>query len=174
MTNQPVLEVDNLKTYFYLEDDKIAKAVDDVSFKIYPGETVAFVGESGSGKSMTGLSVMRLVKKPGKIVEGSITLNQQDLLALNDREMTSIRGNDIAMIFQEPMTALNPVFTIGNQITEVLRKHKKMSKKDAHEEAIESIKFCRNSSARRDHERISTSAIRRNAATCHDCDGYFL
>lgn len=137
MTNQPVLEVDNLKTYFYLEDEKIAKAVDDVSFKIYPGETVALVGESGSGKSMTGLSVMRLVKEPGKIVDGSITLNQQDLLALHDREVTSIRGNDIAMIFQEPMTALNPVFTIGNQITEVLRKHKKMSKQAARKKAIE-------------------------------------
>src|SRR5690625_3613455 len=80
---------------------------------------------------------MRLVKEPGKIVDGSITLNQQDLLAVRDREVTSIRGNDIAMIFQEPMTALNPVFTIGNQITEVLRKHKKMSKQAAREKAIE-------------------------------------
>lgn len=137
MTNQPVLQVDNLKTYFYLEDDKIAKAVDDVSFRIYPGETVALVGESGSGKSMTGLSVMRLVREPGKIVDGSITLDEEDLLALKDREITSIRGNDIAMIFQEPMTALNPVFTIGNQITEVLRKHKKMSKQAARKKAIE-------------------------------------
>src|SRR5699024_538939 len=123
--------------YFYLEDDKIAKAVDDVSFRIYPGETVALVGESGSGKSMTGLSVMRLVREPGKIVDGSITLDEEDLLAPKDREITSIRGNDIAMIFQEPMTALNPVFTIGNQITLVLRKHKKMSKQAARKKAIE-------------------------------------
>jgi len=141
LTNQPVLEVDKLKTYFYLEDDKVAKAVDDVSFSIYPGETVALVGESGSGKSMTGLSVMRLVRDPGKIVDGSITLNQQDILAMRDREIISIRGNEVAMIFQEPMTALNPVFTIGNQITEVLRKHKKMSKKNAQLRAEELLQM---------------------------------
>ncbi len=137
LPNQPVLEVEKLKTYFYLENEKVAKAVDDVSFSIYPGETVALVGESGSGKSMTGLSLMRLVREPGKIVDGSITLNQKDLLALHNREITSVRGNEIAMIFQEPMTALNPVFTIGNQITEVLRKHKKMSKQVAKKKAIE-------------------------------------
>jgi len=134
---QPVLQVEKLKTYFYLEDDKVAKAVDGISFTIYPGETVALVGESGSGKSMTGLSVMRLVREPGEIVDGSITLNELDLLALHDREITEIRGNEIAMIFQEPMTALNPVFTIGNQITEVLRKHKKMSKQAARKQALE-------------------------------------
>lgn len=141
MTNQPVLQVDNLKTYFYLEDDRVAKAVDDVSFTIYPGETVALVGESGSGKSMTGLSVMRLIAQPGKIVDGSITMNNLDLLSLRDREIISIRGNDIAMIFQEPMTALNPVFTIGNQITEVLRKHKKLSKQAARQKAIDLLKM---------------------------------
>lgn len=141
MTNQPVLQVDNLKTYFYLEDDRVAKAVDDVSFTIYPGETVALVGESGSGKSMTGLSVMRLIAQPGKIVDGSITMNNLDLLSLRDREIISIRGNDIAMIFQEPMTALNPVFTIGNQITEVVRKHKKLSKQAARQKAIDLLKM---------------------------------
>src|SRR5690625_4722818 len=127
----PVLQVDKLKTYFYLEDEKVAKAVDDISFAIYPGETVALVGESGSGKSMTGLSVMRLITPPGEIVNGSIKMNDTDILALRNRDITQVRGNDIAMIFQEPMTALNPVFTIGNQITEVLRKHKKMSKEAA-------------------------------------------
>lgn len=141
MTNQPVLQVDNLKTYFYLEDDRVAKAVDDVSFTIYPGETVALVGESGSGKSMTGLSVMRLIAQPGKIVDGSITMNNLDLLSLRDREIISIRGNDIAMIFQEPMTALNPVFTIGSQITEVVRKHKKLSKQAARQKAIDLLKM---------------------------------
>ncbi|MFD2130358.1 ABC transporter ATP-binding protein [Pseudogracilibacillus auburnensis] len=141
MTNQPVLQVDNLKTYFYLEDDRVARAVDDVSFTIYPGETVALVGESGSGKSMTGLSVMRLIAQPGKIVDGSITMNNLDLLSLRDREIISIRGNDIAMIFQEPMTALNPVFTIGNQITEVVRKHKKLSKQAARQKAIDLLKM---------------------------------
>lgn len=137
LTNQPILKVDKLKTYFYLEDDKVAKAVDDVSFSIFPGETVAIVGESGSGKSMTALSVMRLIAKPGKIVDGTIVMNNQELLTLRNRQMASIRGKDMAMIFQEPMTALNPVFTIGNQISEVLIKHKKISKQAARKQAVE-------------------------------------
>lgn len=140
MTKKPVLKVDNLKTYFYLDDDRVAKAVDGVSFTIYPGETVALVGESGSGKSMTGLSIMQLINKPGKIVDGSITLNDTDILSLSNRQMTNVRGNEVAMIFQEPMTALNPVFTIGFQISEVLIKHKKLSKKQAHEESINLLK----------------------------------
>lgn len=137
VSTKPVLEVKDLKTYFYLEDDRVAKAVDGVSLKIYPGETVALVGESGSGKSMTGLSIMRLVRNPGKIINGSIDLDGTDILALSDREITNVRGNDISMIFQEPMTALNPVFTIGNQMIEMLIKHKKMQKKEAIEKAIE-------------------------------------
>lgn len=137
MNAKPVLDVKKLKTYFYLDDDRIAKAVDDISFSVYPGETVALVGESGSGKSMTALSIMGLINKPGRIVSGDILMNDCDLLNLKPKQMTEIRGNDIAMIFQEPMTALNPVFTIGNQITEILRKHKKMNKKDAHKRAIE-------------------------------------
>lgn len=141
MSNNPVLRVEDLKTYFYLEDDRVAKAVDDVSLEIYPGETVAIVGESGSGKSMTGLSIMRLVRDPGKIVNGSIHLEETDILALSDRQITSIRGNDISMIFQEPMTALNPVFTIGNQMIEMLKKHKKMNTKDALAKAIELLKL---------------------------------
>src|SRR5699024_1740669 len=87
LTNKPVLKVDNLKTYFYLDDDKVAKAVDGVSFSIRPGQTVALVGESGSGKSMTGLSIMRLISKPGEIVDGSITLNDTDVLSLSNRQM---------------------------------------------------------------------------------------
>lgn len=141
MSNNPVLRVEDLKTYFYLEDDRVAKAVDDVSLEIYPGETVAIVGESGSGKSMTGLSIMRLVRDPGKIVNGSIHLEETDILALSDRQITSVRGNDISMIFQEPMTALNPVFTIGNQMIEMLKKHKKMNTKDALAKAIELLKL---------------------------------
>lgn len=137
MDHQPVLDIDHLKTYFYLEDEKVAKAVDDVSFSIYPGETVALVGESGSGKSVTALSIMQLINKPGKIVDGTILMNDKELLKQKPKQMTKIRGNDIAMVFQEPMTALNPVFTIGNQITEMIRKHKQATKSDAQNQAVE-------------------------------------
>lgn len=132
----PILDVQHLKTYFYLDDNQVAKAVDDVSFAISPGESVSIVGESGSGKSMTANSVMGLISKPGKIVEGTIKLNGKELTGLTDKQLTSIRGKEMAMIFQEPMTALNPVYTVGNQIMEMLRKHKKMSKKAAREQAI--------------------------------------
>ncbi|QKY71438.1 ABC transporter ATP-binding protein [Lentibacillus sp. CBA3610] len=140
MTQKPLLEVEGLKTYFYLDDDMVAKAVDGVDFTVSPGETVAIVGESGSGKSITSLSIMQLIQKPGKIIEGTISLENDNLLKKSGKQMTKIRGNDIGMIFQEPMTALNPVYTIGNQITETLKKHKKLSKKEAHQRAIELLK----------------------------------
>lgn len=140
MKNRPVLKVENLKTYFYLDQDRVAKAVDGVSFEIYPGETVALVGESGSGKSMTGFSIMRLVNKPGKIVDGSILLEDKNLLKFSEREMINVRGNDIGIIFQEPMTALNPVFSVGYQISEVLITHKNMSKKEALQESVNLLK----------------------------------
>ncbi|WP_330949525.1 ABC transporter ATP-binding protein [Virgibacillus sp. MG-45] len=136
MNTEPVLSVKALKTYFYLEKKQVAKAVDDVSLTIHPGETVALVGESGSGKSITALSIMQLIQKPGKIVDGSIYMNGKAIHKLSQKKMTAIRGNEVGMIFQEPMTALNPVFTIGNQIAEVLRKHQKMEKQEAQAKAI--------------------------------------
>lgn len=140
MAQNAILDVKGLKTYFYLENKMVAKAVDNVDFSIQPGETLALVGESGSGKSITSLSIMQLINKPGKIKEGEIVFGGEDLVKLSDKQMSKVRGNDIAMIFQEPMTALNPVFTIGNQIVETLVKHKKISKVEARKKGIELLK----------------------------------
>lgn len=123
-------------------DGKIAKAVDGVDFTLNKGETLAIVGESGSGKSITSLSIMRLIPSPpGKILDNSsIKLENRELLTLSEKDMRKVRGNEIGMIFQEPMTSLNPVFTIGNQIAETLIKHKKMKKKQANQRAVELLK----------------------------------
>src|SRR5699024_8029624 len=101
MNNEPILDVNRLQTYFYMDDDQVARAVDDISFSVLPGETVAIVGESGSGKSMTALSIMQLINKPGEIVNGTVYLNDQSLTNRSYKQMSEIRGNDIAMIFQE-------------------------------------------------------------------------
>ena len=136
---QPALAVKNLSTFFYTRSG-IAKAVDDLSFSVMPGETLGLVGESGCGKSMTALSIMRLVPDPpGRIVGGEVLLEGRNLLDLSEDEMRDIRGNKISMIFQEPMTSLNPVFTIGWQVGEALRLHQGMSRKQAHARAIEML-----------------------------------
>ncbi|MBM7713944.1 peptide/nickel transport system ATP-binding protein [Bacillus thermophilus] len=136
-----LLEVKNLKTYFFV-DKKCIRAVDGVDLFIKKGETVALVGESGSGKSITALSIMKLIPNPpGKIVEGQMIFNDVDLLPLPEKEMYHIRGNEISMIFQEPMTSLNPVLTIGEQIIDVLMYHKKLSKKGASRKAVELLKM---------------------------------
>ena len=136
-----ILEVKNLRTSFYTEAGEV-KAVDDVSFDLYKGKTVGIVGESGCGKSVTSLSIMRLIPSPpGKIVSGEILFNGKNLLNLSMEQMRKIRGNEISMIFQEPMTSLNPVFTIGNQLVEAIRLHQDLSKSAAVEKAIESLKL---------------------------------
>ncbi len=129
------LVVNNLKSYFFTATG-LLKAVDDISFNIDRGETLALVGESGCGKSMTALSLLRLLPSPGRIAGGEILLDNHNLLQLPENEMRRIRGNDIAMIFQEPMTSLNPVLRIGDQLTEVLVLHKNLSRTDADQEAI--------------------------------------
>lgn len=128
------LVVKNLQSYFFTQRG-LVKAVDNVSFNINQGETLALVGESGCGKSMTALSLLRLLPEPGKIVGGEITLDSHDILRLPENEIRRIRGNDISMIFQEPMTALNPVLKIGEQIAEVLRLHQGVSPTEALEQA---------------------------------------
>jgi peptide/nickel transport system ATP-binding protein len=137
--DETVLEVKNLSTYFFAAEG-VAKAVDDVSFALKRGSTLALVGESGCGKSVTALSIMRLVPDPpGRIVSGSVLLEGRNLLTLRDREMRSVRGNRIAMVFQEPMTSLNPVFTVGNQIMEAIRVHKDVSSAQARRQALEML-----------------------------------
>lgn len=131
-----LLEVKGLKTYFYT-DDGVVKAIDGVDFEVEGGETLGIVGESGCGKSVTSMSVLRLVPNPpGKIVDGSIKFDGKDILSLSEKEMRKIRGNDISMIFQEPMTSLNPVFTIEKQLGEVLMIHRNLKEKEARLEAI--------------------------------------
>jgi len=133
---KPLLEVKDLKTYFFTEDG-IVKAVDGVDFVVYPGEVLGLVGESGCGKSVTSLSIMRLIGQPGKVVEGEIIFDGQDLLKQTEDEMTRVRGNRISMIFQQPQTALNPVFKVGDQIAEVLSIHQDCDKETGKKRAIE-------------------------------------
>jgi oligopeptide/dipeptide ABC transporter ATP-binding protein len=134
-----LLEVRNLQTHFPTRAG-LVRAVDGVSFYLDRGELLGLVGESGCGKSMTALSVMRLISPPGKIVNGEILFDGKDLLKLSDAEMREMRGDDIAMIFQDPMTSLNPVFTVGDQISEALRLHRKLSKKQARQATIEAMR----------------------------------
>ena len=136
-----LVEFKDVHTYFYTEAGTV-KAVNGVSYKIKEGETVCVVGESGCGKSVTALSLMRLIAAPqGEIVKGNINFDGKDITSLSEEEMMSIRGNDISMIFQEPMTSLNPVFTVGNQIMESIILHQKLDKKQARDKAIEMIKL---------------------------------
>src|ERR671918_1080045 len=121
-----LLKVNNLETHFPTRGG-LVRAVDGVSFHLDGGELLGLVGESGCGKSMTALSLMRLIAPPGKIVSGEVLFDGKDLLKLSDAQMREMRGDDIAMIFQDPMTSLNPVFTVGEQIAEALRLHRKMS-----------------------------------------------
>ena len=137
--NEKLVEIKNLKTYFYTEAGT-AKAVDNVSFDIYTGEVLGIVGESGSGKSVTSLSINRLIPDPpGKIVNGEIIYKNTDLLKLSYDEMKDIRGKEISMIFQEPMTSLNPVLKIGYQMNEVLIKHENLTEEDATQKSIDML-----------------------------------
>jgi peptide/nickel transport system ATP-binding protein len=137
----PLLEVEGLKTWFYTRDG-VVRAVDGVSFAVHPGETLAVVGESGCGKSVTSLSILRLIASPpGRTIAGRIRFEGRDLLALPEEEMRKVRGNEISMIFQEPMTSLNPVLTIGRQIAETLTVHRGLSRPAALAHAVEMLRL---------------------------------
>lgn len=139
--SDPILEVNGLKTYFYTRDG-VVRAVDGVSFHVNKGETLAIVGESGCGKSVTSLSILRLIASPpGRNAGGKILFQGEDLLKASESRMRDIRGNKISMIFQEPMTSLNPVLTIGKQISEVLVLHQKLSEKQAKQKVIDMLRL---------------------------------
>jgi len=136
---EPLLTVEGLRTVFHMRSGDLF-AVDDVSFDVMPGEIFSIVGESGSGKSVTAMSIMGLISDPGEVVSGSIHFEGKDLVTLAEHQMRSIRGSEISMIFQEPMTALNPVYEIGDQVAEPLRRHHGYSRKDARDAAIEALR----------------------------------
>ncbi|KAA0561775.1 ABC transporter ATP-binding protein [Bacillus sp. CH30_1T] len=141
MSKNVVLEVKNLKTHFTSKKG-VTKAVDGIDFVLHEGETLGIVGESGCGKSMTSLSILRLVPSPpGKIVDGTIELKGKDILKMSESELRKVRGNQISMIFQEPMTSLNPVIPVGEQIAEAVRIHQKLGKKDAWKKAVEMLEL---------------------------------
>jgi oligopeptide/dipeptide ABC transporter ATP-binding protein len=136
----PLLDVKNLKTYYYTEDG-VVRAVDGIDLHVYPGEIVGLVGESGCGKSVTSLSIMRLISTPGRIDAGEIFFDGIDLMTLSESEMRNIRGNSISMIFQQPQTSLNPMFTAGDQIAEVLRIHERIENKDSWSAAVDLLRL---------------------------------
>ena len=138
----PVLQVKDLKTQFFT-DDGVVQAVDGVSFDLFPGETLGIVGESGCGKSVTALSILRLIQEPGRIVEGQILFKGSDIVTMSGEEVRDIRGKDIAMIFQDPLSSLNPVLTVGFQIEEAIRAHRHVPEKMALSEAVELLKQVR-------------------------------
>jgi len=141
VSEEPLLEVKKLRTSFPIGSKAFVHAVDNVSFTIRKGEAVALVGESGSGKTVTAMSIMRLVAPPGRITGGQVLFKGHDLASMPEKQLRDIRGNDIAMVFQEPMTSLNPVFKIGDQVSEAIRIHKKVSRKEARKSAGEMLEL---------------------------------
>ena len=138
MTNEVVLEVKNLQTHFF-SDTGVVKAVNDVSFTLRKGEVMGIVGESGSGKSVANMSIMNLIQRPGRVVGGEVIFNNEDIIKMSEKKLRDIRGNKIAMIFQDPMTSLNPFLRISTQMIETIQLHQKLSKQEARKKAIEML-----------------------------------
>lgn len=136
----PLLDVKGLKTYFFTEDG-VVRAINGVDFSIRPGEVMGLVGESGSGKSVTSLSIMRLLASSGRVVEGEVNFNGEDLMNVSEARMVELRGNRLSMIFQQPTSCLNPVFRIGDQIAETIQTHEKISNAEAHKQAVELLRL---------------------------------
>ncbi len=145
----PLLEVRDLRTYFYVGRGVVVKAVDGLSFTVDRGEALGIIGESGSGKSVTSRSILRVVDKPGRIEGGQVIFKGRDLLALSEREMRGVRGNQIGIIFQDPTTSFDPVFTIGDQLTETVRAHRQVSGDEAREQVLEALRLVGVSSGER-------------------------
>ena len=140
-TKEPLLQVKELQTYFFT-DDGVVKAVDGVSFEVYAGEILGLVGESGCGKSVTSFSILRLVDEPGEVVGGEVYFEGKEMVQLSTKEMAEMRGNQISMVFQQPQSSLNPVFTVGSQVAEVLLTHnKKLRRKEAWNQAVELLRI---------------------------------
>ena len=140
MNNNNILEIKGLKTHFFTESG-IVRAVDGIDLKVKRGEVLGLVGESGCGKSVTSLSIMRLIGQPGRIVQGEIIFDKADLINYSETQMTDIRGNRISMIFQQPQSSLNPVFRVGDQVTEALHIHQNLSKEDGAQRAVELLQM---------------------------------
>ena len=173
MTAEPLLEVRDLKVSFRT-DDGIVRAVDGVSLSLSEGETLGIVGESGSGKSVTMMSVMRLINDPNARFEGEVLYKGRDLMKLTQDQIRGIRGAGIAMIFQDPMTSLNPVYRVGWQIAEQIRAHEKVSKQAAHARAIELLTAVGIPQAGRPRQRLPAPVLRRHAAAGDDRHGGVL
>ncbi len=169
-SNSHLLDVSHLYTSFFSDKGEI-RAVEDVSFSIQPGQTLALVGESGCGKSVMALSIMQLLDYPGRVVSGKIVFKGHDLLTLPNKEIRKVRGNQIGMVFQEPMTSLNPVFTIGDQIGEVLEIHTTLSRHEVRQEVIRLLEKVHIPSAEQRINQYPHEMSGGMKTTCNDCDG---
>ena len=169
-----LLEVDDLRTHFFTREG-VVRAVDGVSFSVEKGKTLGIVGESGCGKSVTALSIMGLIPKPpAQIVSGSVMYEGRDLTKLSERQLEDVRGREIAMIFQDPMTSLNPTLTIGTQITETIRRHYDVSQKQADKKAVELLEKVRIPRAAERLERLPAPLLGRHAPARDDRDRALL